>query len=223
MDSPTHRSAGAPHLWLAVHEAAHAVAGLALDELPPYPGPFLRSVSALPGAGTLGHCAKPMRVVCDMIPLAAYPAEFRDNAAIQCRYDIIESLAGPMAEARQRGGMMAVAVSRRQWIATLLDVDPVDETEDAARIQQSLAWLDTPDRAAEIDRLWSVAQALLHAEWPGICAMGRVLRDAGQIEGHAFKLAWLAARPAAKARQRRLEMAGLAEDWRLFVAAPGQA
>ena len=48
-----------PPLWRCVHKAAHAVAHLVLDELPPFPGAPIESVSVIPTAHTLGLVKTP--------------------------------------------------------------------------------------------------------------------------------------------------------------------
>ena len=51
-----------PSLVTCIHEAAHVVAHLVLDELSPYPAPYIGYVTVVPDEGRLGHVKTQPRV-----------------------------------------------------------------------------------------------------------------------------------------------------------------
>jgi hypothetical protein len=199
-------------LWLAVHESAHAVAGLVTDELPPYPGPYLQSVSVRAGDGYLGICHKPKRVPTDYTPK---PPDLSDdrrrNVIMNAQHDIIDTLAGPMAEVRFKYGIIHLALTRKRWIEEITG-QTIPGEEDAGVIQQALRWWAPPDPVAEMKRLWAETEVLLQVEWPGIVAVARVLHERGEMDGDVFEEEWQKVRPNEQARERRQRRLSRAND-----------
>jgi hypothetical protein len=68
-------------------------------------------------------------------------------------------------------------------------------------VRETMAWLELEDPAAEIERLWRIAFALVIEEWPGILRAGRVLRERKFMEGEQFEQIWRDRRPAAATKQ----------------------
>lgn len=205
----TNQRWGKPYLWLAIHECAHAVAGLALDEIAPIPGPSLRSVTCIPDGESLGRSDRPMRVH----PEFSYRhSDFPDAdriAEIHAQHDIVEHLAGPIAEMRYRDRALGAYYLRKDWMPKILSAerhDPTETQQDLINCQQTLRWLDYPDAAEKLERLWSTAKAIVESEWPGIVKMARALREAGTIEGDQFEEQWRAIRPSLQARTRWLAL-----------------
>jgi hypothetical protein len=99
----TMKKAAAAPLWLGVHEAAHAVARLALDETLPYPGPALRFVNVRRDGDVLGQSAAQLRNSSLIFQRDKMPPSlltFLPNMIRNSEYDVIEDLAGPAAECR---------------------------------------------------------------------------------------------------------------------------
>ena len=207
-NSPVHRVTGKPSLWLAVHECAHAVAGLVLDKLPPHPGPFLRSVSVKPEGDALGLCNRPRRVVTEFIPRVAskqYPQKLLSRSVTMAQYDIVEYLAGPMAEVHQRNGMFAPLFVKDDWIKLFTAAAEDDSPgTDFAHIQEVLRWLAPPDPTATMHHIWKMTHALVIAEWTGIIAMAKLLRDRVEMDGVEFEKQWIALRASDENRARAL-------------------
>jgi hypothetical protein len=219
--SPTNRVTGKPSLWLAVHECAHAVAGFVLDELPPHPGPFLRSVSVKPEGDTLGLCSRPRRVVTEFIPRVAsghYPQELLSRSVTMAQYDIVEYLAGPMAEIHQRCGMYAPHFVKGEWIKAFITVSDDEPGTDFAQIQETLRWLAPPDPTATMSHLWKMTHALVIAEWSSLVAMAKLLRDRVEMDGYEFKDRWHEVRGSDKTRARALKRWEL-DDASLYAGA----
>ncbi len=200
-----------PPLWLAVHECAHAITSLVTDEMPPCPGSFLRGVSVLPDAESLGRSLKPRRVIPQRYPLDQVPSAQQADAIQHAKYDLIDTLAGPMAEAWQRVGAVAPYFQRDGLIREAVAAETKHgDSDDLLAIRRILTWLAPADPAAELKNLWHTAMAILTGEWPGIVAMAHVLRDAGEIDGFEFKDRWNKVRPDASTRARRVKRRRLA-------------
>ncbi|MDE2006965.1 MAG: hypothetical protein KGI51_10395 [Rhodospirillales bacterium] len=121
------------------------------------------------------------------------------------RYDIVDTLAGPMAEAWQRMGAMGPYVAKNSWVReTLTPETSHDHVGDLLSIRRKLRWLEPADPGAEMERLWRATMALLQAEWPGIVSMGRALRDRVEMAGGGFEDLWRQMRPSPEVRARRL-------------------
>lgn len=207
-----------PPLWLCVHEAGHAVARLTLDELPPYPGPMLRAVSVIRDDTTLGRMTGQSRVFLFLADMAAAAmAPFPGAIAAQRQhavYDIVENLAGYVAEHYQRGGPFGplFLIGGKLIPATLSG--ELDATEDLRHVREKLAWLAPPDPPAELIRLARITYALITSEWPGIVRAARVLQQHREMDGEAFETAWRAGRSSPATRKRLAARAGAEfADW----------
>jgi hypothetical protein len=193
-------------LWLAVHEAAHAVAGLVLDEMPPYPGPHLRSVSLHPeDEQLLGFCRRDLRVIPEWnLPSDKQPEELRGIMIQQARLDMVAVLAGSMAEARHRHSWFGIAMLKGGWTSEILG-ESLEGIHDAARIQRSLQWLAPADPIAELGAIWNTTLRLLETEWPGILGIAKVLRCEREMDGETFEERWRILRPSEAVRARRMK------------------
>jgi hypothetical protein len=203
---PHKRSAVAP-LWLGVHESAHAVARFALDETFPYPGPMLRSVTVKREGDRLGQAKMQFRQS-PFLPRHGLPpglAELVPDMIRNAECDVIEMLAGPAAEVRQRGGgLLAPMLWENAVVQQVLDIDdPRGGITDYHRSRLMIDWLAPTDPAAELHRLWRCAVTLIEVEFPGIVAVARALCAAGEIDGADFEAAWRECRPSETVRMRR--------------------
>ena len=198
----------APPLWLAVHEAGHAVAHQVLDELPPYPGPHIISVSVKPDAadGSLGRVSgrrrtSTLRTPPHTKPVPAAHPEVLADMRRQARYDIVELLAGRMAESYQRGGPYCPLRWTDEIVSKTINGDP-DAGGDMSFVRKTLDWLELPDPAAELKRLWRITYGLIASEWPGIVRIARILRERRFMGGEDFEAEWRAGRSTPAMRQR---------------------
>jgi len=200
-----------PPLWLCVHEAAHAIARFALDEDETHdPGPHLEFVSVI-GDGRVRGRAMMQRRQHVRTPLAALAAAMAEGGVAEwlgprnAECDIIELLAGPVAEHRQRGGWLRPALMEPDVVRVTLELDDpqADVPDDSHNVRRSLDWLAPDDPAVALRDLWRRAFVLVEQEFSGILATARLLRTAGEIEGEEFEASWRACRPSEALRRRR--------------------
>jgi hypothetical protein len=178
-------------LRLGVHEAAHAIARLVLNET--LPGPMLQRVSVRPEPGRLGVSVQQLRNI-RAIPrtvLATLPEEVRVDVIRGAEFDIIETFAGPIAEARyKRRSRSAPVLMELTVVQTTIALDPHAAGEDAHRVRRTLEWIAPADPAETLGDLWRRAVQLVEEEYPGIVRMGRILSSAGELDGDAFEASW---------------------------------
>ena|ERR1019366_8097036 len=148
--SPAPKTQSKPPLWLAVHEAAHGVAHLVLDELAPNSSTVIREVSLVRTEKHLGVVVADARF--RMVLANATPRSV-DHEWL-CRLCIIETLAGLIAEDRQRLGSWWYAEVCRLWDEQSLST--VDAPfGDLRQIQVRLRRLNPPDAAIDFDSLFN--------------------------------------------------------------------
>lgn len=178
-----------PPLWLGVHEAAHAIARMALDEEFPYPGPYLKSVTVVRDGDALGRTKQDLRQsTADLRD--RFPAEFHPDMIRNAECDVIEVLAGPAAEERHRSrGWAGPLFMERHIVRTVLKIDPKAGWTDCHIVRRLLDWIGPPDMAADLKKLWFRAVILTEIEFPGIVAMGQMLCAAGTMNGDDFETA----------------------------------
>jgi hypothetical protein len=187
-------------LWLAVHECGHAVAQLVLDELPPYPGPFLRSVSIVADANSLGRVEGQPRV-CLPIELGPH-LDDRQRAYKhrQLRYDIIQHLAGYIAELHHKDGPMGTYFARDAVVRRTVSGE-LDASTDFSLPRQQLEWISHPNPTAELTRLWNITCSLIGCEWAGLQRISRALLAREFMDGEDFEQEWLKCRSTESARR----------------------
>jgi hypothetical protein len=193
-------------LWTAVHECGHAVARLALDELPPYPGPLLRSVSIIANADSVGRVDGQPRVMF-MLEHESMTDRMRHHQRRQLRYDIVQFLAGYVAEMYQRGGLLAPILARDGFIRQILSGE-LDAVPDFHSARQHLGWLNPPNPSVELSRLWDNTYGLIACEWQGLKRISRVLLEREFMDGEEFEAEWLACRSTLSARRRTEQRIG---------------
>jgi hypothetical protein len=183
----------------------------------PYPGPVLSFVTVRREGDVLGGVMMQHRES-PSIPRDLLPAEFHPVTICRAELDLIETLAGPAAEVRQRQGRFGLLLAEDTVIRETLAVDPQAGSDDVHRARQSLDWIAPPDPARALRELWRRAVRLTQIEFPRIVAVARLLCAAAEIEGEAFETAWRGCRPSEAVRPRRargLELPRLADPGRL--------
>jgi hypothetical protein len=199
-------------LWLGVHEAAHAVARLVLNETLPYTGPLLQFVSVEQDGEVLGWSAARLRnplIVAPRKDLDLDPSslKFLPEMIRNTECDVIEHLAGPAAELRQRAGLMGMLISERDISCKVKAIDRLELTgsllTDYHFVRFMLDWIDPADQEATFRQLWQRAVMLIDNEFPGIVEVARVLCVAGKMDGEEFERAWRERRPSEGTRLRR--------------------
>jgi hypothetical protein len=213
-----------PPLWLCVHEVGHAIAQFVLDELSPYPGPFIRSITVNPSDDYLGCVKTQPRVM--MIPeyLAAVDRvltpQMRRCQRLSATYDVVECLAGYVAELYQKGGPYS-PLMRGDRLCERTVAGDLDADDDMRKARETIEWLDPADRAEERKRLWDITYSLVAPEWPGIVGIARILQARRFMEGDAFVTEWRSVR-STDAVWRRLEArVGQEIGWRDRLAPSG--
>jgi len=222
---PTNRDRTTPPLWLCIHEAGHAVAHLVLDELPPYPGPSITSVSVIPDGDFRGRVRGQRRVWTKQF--SRDETEARLSPALQqaqhqmALYDVIEALAGYVAEMYQRQSPFGPLMIKPEMFEKIL-VGDLDSIGDMAGVRNTIDWLGLVDPAAELKRLFRTTYGLIASEWPGIVRVARVLRTRPFMEGEEFEAEWQAVRSTAAIRQRLEARIGSSlAGWRDRLLLPG--
>ncbi|MBR0652000.1 hypothetical protein GXW78_20210 [Roseomonas terrae] len=191
---------------LAVHESGHAVARLVLSETHYVPPIEEVSVDPLPEDNALGIVRGERRTKLSLLgylddALASRPGML-DAARESARQDIIDTLAGPIAELRWRH-WLTVAMSRPNYLSLVLAVDatvPVNVDRfkqaevaignDALVIATLLRWIAPADPSAFLGACWDETSALIEREWRGIVAVARMLRLRRTMSGEDFEAAW---------------------------------
>lgn len=207
-------------LQIAIHEAGHAVAHLVLDDLAPSPGPFISSVSIVPGDGFLGIVIADSRLS-KSVPATLADPHFNDaikqNNRLHALYDIIEALAGPTAELYCEHPLIPLLLMERM-IPRIL-VDHADEDSDCANIRRAIEWLEEDNPQLLLRQLWNIAYAVIATEWIGLMKVARVLNDRQTMDGEEFEAEWRKVRQSERARSRREDRLGdLCVGWRSILA-----
>jgi hypothetical protein len=191
--------------WLAYHEAGHAVAKLAQDEVEPIRGPTIRRVLirplaewTLPLVSTRGHT---LHGTCGMVEMdsrawlmrradcAADPA-YRHDA----RLDAVVDLAGPVAEAKAR---------RMSSLAGFLTFVEVAAGEDVRKARAKIAIADAiADEDVKLGDTWDTTTNLLRRHWPAVAALAEALLVEHEIDGEDVERIVVAALPTAFPRLR---------------------
>ena len=184
------------HLWLACHEAGHAVAHLVCNQARGH-GPMLKSVSILASGERLGFCEADAR-----FPLGFSrdtPDYLRQPMRVSALLDLIDTLAGPIAELRCRQGSLGPWLGMAPAMAAILafppDVKPTGDFEVAA--VKARLW---GEPSLILSAAWNTSRALVCREWAGIRAVGQLLRERGELDGEQFEAAWLSMRPSLRRR-----------------------
>jgi hypothetical protein len=206
----THRKVKPPsELAIATHESGHAVARLALREIFNIPGPYIRSISIVPTDGHLGLVEMDPRFwmnCADVMP--ATPEVLRN-----VRLDIIETLAGHLAEVRRRkGSWFSGRMQQEAGVAAILAIDPEGQEDgDFAFSAARLRWLMRHTAGSPEDvlgRLWLAAWLLVEVEWTAIDRLSRVMVTAGELDGERLLDVWSLVKATPARRAKRLEQAG---------------
>jgi hypothetical protein len=189
-----------PPLWLACHEAGHAVARLVLDEQV-FPGPYLECVSVQGDDKVMGVARMQKRAWSIKPRRPAFEeTDLRDGPL-----DLIETFAGPVAEYRSRYGANGPSGMRPHMAHLVMDAPP-DRHDDMADAHHTIEWLALPDMEGALLAAYDLAVELVIEEWRGIVAVARRLRDAGEMDGDEFKEAWRAVR-SGRATRAALKLA----------------
>ncbi|MEG8038764.1 hypothetical protein QP166_05155 [Sphingomonas sp. LR60] len=174
-------------LYVAVHEAGHAVAimanacrrnieSLSIIEQPNGQLGFTASQARFqPAFGH--HYAKPS-VAVDLVEAA--------------RLDTIELLAGPIAERRFRRQSEADRLFAAHYLAEGLASGRLAPTpdEDAAKIMLRLRWLDDGPLVDAFITAWQQTENVLRPRWKSVVELGRWLHQQGRIEEKELYCWW---------------------------------
>jgi len=186
-------------LWLAVHEVGHAVARLALDETLPYPGPMVKEVTVVRDGDHLGFARMDSRAPLDLRGHLDHMAP--EHLSRNIRLQLVDALAGYVAELRQRQGVFGPGFVKDRVVAACLSAVEVENDFDAA---SGLAMWEAPgSEQALLGEAYRVACALVEREWLGIVDVARCLQNAGTLPGDEFENLWRAKRRPLSRRARR--------------------
>jgi hypothetical protein len=192
------------------------VAHIILDELPPYPGPFLRSISIVPDEDSLGRVMCQARLWPDLHSRPQkeeLSPKLAENAVIAARYDIVELLAGPIAELYCRHGWFSPLMSRDECVRLIRSGEGADGS-DQRRVDRLIDWLAVPAPEPYLTDLFDIAYALVATEWAGIVRVARVLQSRNVMSGDEFETAWRSMRAAEAPRRAERHLGTNTWKWR---------
>jgi hypothetical protein len=206
-------------LQVAIHEAGHAVAHLVLDDLPSCSGPFISSVSVIPGNGFWGAVTVESRLS-RLASSRFHPNdETRQNQRLHALFDIIEALAGPIAE-MYSGQAQLLPFLKERMIPKIL-TDHADDDSDCVNIRKTLRWLEEDNPQLLLRQLWDIAYVVVASEWIGLEKVARVLRRRQIMHGDEFEAEWRKVRQSEMVRSRREIRLGYQRvDWRAALILP---
>ena len=210
-------------LQIAIHEAGHAVAHLVLDDLPFCSGPFIHAVTIIAGDGFWGAVTVDPRLS-RFAPNAPTDLHFNDvtrqNQRLHGLYDIIEALAGPMAELyNEQPHLLPLLMDR---IIPKILADHADDNSDCANIRRTIEWLEEDDPRLLLQDLWNITYAIVASEWIGIEKVALVLRDRRVMGGGEFEAEWRKVRQPDNVRtQREMRLRHPFAGWRAALVPAG--
>jgi hypothetical protein len=210
-------------LQIAIHEAGHAVAHLVLDDQPFCSAPCIDSVSIIPGDGFWGAVTVDPRLSRFARSASTDPHSIeaaRQNQRLHGRYDIIEALAGSMAELYNEQPLLLPRLADR--IIPKILTGQADDDSDCANIQKTIEWLEEDDPQSLLRELWDITYAIIASEWIGLEKVARVLRGRRVMSGGEFEAEWRKVRQPERVRsQREMRLSCTNVDWRAALVPAG--
>ena len=180
-------------IWLAAHEAGHAVARLVLDESQTTRGPALKEIDMRRTADTFAEVRQDARVMSFAMQRGVQD-QFIDSVRVDSRLDIIEIMAGPIAELRaRRFGAIGAMLFQRSFVQGVLACD--QHEGDLLAVKRRAEFMCYTE--IELIDCWRESCNLVAVEWAGIERVARVLADCQVMSGDAFEEIWRAARSSA--------------------------
>lgn len=168
------------NMLLAIHEAGHAVARLAINEL--YIGPMVKRVTIEPAldGSYLGIAIQDPRFSLHLLEEGVYSGEtFRTVDVItQLRgcaaLDLLEILAGPVAECRARNGQHS--------ILRLPDDGSHGRGSDFWKVHMLTKWLSASGATQTANDALLVTMGLIHIEWKTIIGIADFMTENRTID-----------------------------------------
>ena len=199
------------------------MAHLVLDDLPFCAGPFIHAVTIVPGDGFWGAVTvnpRLSRFASNAPADPHYNEVTRQNQRLHGLYDIIEALAGPMAEL-YNGQPHLLPLLMDRIIPKIL-TGHIDDNSDCAYIRRTIEWLEDDNPQLLLRELWNITYAIVASEWIGIEKVAHVLCDRRVMGGGEFEAEWRKLRQAERVRaQREFQLGYPCVDWRAALAPAG--
>lgn len=172
-------------LTAAIHEAGHLAAMLSDPA-----GSHIESVMVASSGHLLGYvdCVSLWQPFMSRLdPLDPVNAPFVDAA----RRDIIQYLAGPIAELRwKRHSRWDIIFAADQFAARCLDRSDHAPGSDFDRVKARIEWAYATDQRRIFGLLWCEAEDLVARQWMKIKHVGRMLDAACEMSGDEVLAAW---------------------------------
>lgn len=175
---------------VAVHEAGHLFVNLMLA-----PAPWIDAVwiartprGQWEGCVEYIHRFQPARDADRDYSFAATSedaAEFRAFDRDNARRELLVSLAGPVAEVRWRGGVLAPRISAESNAKICLGMG-ASASSDFGYAKSHIDWLGYPDPVAAFIDAWNETDDMIDREWKRIVRFGSMLKAAGRIDDTAL-------------------------------------
>jgi len=173
-------------LSIAIHEAGHAVAALADP-----PRPWIEGVSIIDQPeGWLGYFSCPALWQPYMAEVTA-PAEAMEAWRILAWRDVIEYLAGPIAELRwKRYSRAAIWLGADEFAEHCFGERAPEPGSDLGCVRARLEWARPDDERDAFCEAWIETEELVARHWRAIVEIGRLLEKQGRLDGETLKMVW---------------------------------
>lgn len=173
-------------LAICNHEAGHAIVQLATG-----PAPWIDHIEVnREGVDRLGMVHSRAMLLPYMREVNA-PAEILEQWRRLAARDVVNALAGPIAEARsERRSRLAIQLAASKMAIKCMNDDGPDRQTDAARVRDRLEWLMPGEEKSGFEQAWIATEEIVAAWWREIVQLGRHLAAHRRIGGEELLAIW---------------------------------
>ena len=174
-------------LYVAVHEAGHAVAMLAT-----YPAPLVRYVSVIDQQpDRLGFCCADHRFDPSLVD-GSYGDELRRKGREERAWmDVIDLLAGTVAELKfNKQSTIVRRLNARLLAASFANGMELERDSDFDLARGRLMWINPDNVQSSFVEAWDKTELLVQKHWKQIEELGRWLHHQGKIEFEELEDWW---------------------------------
>ena len=184
-------------LAVSMHEAGHAVVQLANG-----PAPRINSIAVGGLEGDLLGLVETRSMWQPYMARAAVTSDIREQWRILAWRDVINSLAGPIAELRwRRYSRLEILLGADQMAERCVGDVPPEEHTDFGHVRSRLLSTTDGDQRANFVRAWCKAEVQVAGWWREILQIGRQLDASGRIGDEELLHLWKAMKAAREGRR----------------------